>query len=143
MALLAYLVMVAFLMTSAFVGLEWIATSSEQRISAHHLLPAKSAVIIDKRNRYLAAQSKPERDAYSDAAPHSAVAAASHEESATASAQTTQSEDAPAHNRTRTASSHRSRTKMAYRRPRNEVTQAELGYGGFASEPNSFSGGWR
>jgi hypothetical protein len=143
MALLAYLVMVAFLMTSAFVGLEWIATSSEQRISAHHLLPAKSAVIIDKRSRYLAALSKSERDTYADVGSHSAAAAASHEESAAASARTTESEDALAQNRSRTASSHRSRTKKTYRRPRNEVTQAELGYGGYASEPSSFSGGWR
>jgi hypothetical protein len=109
MARLAYLIMVAILMTSAFLGYEWVATSSISRIgtrSAEHARMARQAT-----QTKLAAASRARQ-----------VAALSR-------GQTSVSENDPQPKAQRTAHVRPKHFQIASKPQRGVTTEASLGFG--------------
>jgi hypothetical protein len=141
MALLAYLVFVAFIMTSAFVGFEWIATSAPRTV-AHHLSPAKSAVVIQKRKTYLAAH----LPWNSSASAKQNLTTISSKESSEESKEIASNEESKPQDSSaqtpRSAHAHRNRPKIAIRRARDAAGQTAFGYGAPRVESNGFFGGF-
>jgi hypothetical protein len=74
MALLAYMIMVATLITSVFVGYEWVTTSSGPRMYAQSHGTAKPAT----RSRVAAASDKPAGTTVASADDHSMVVRVHH-----------------------------------------------------------------
>jgi hypothetical protein len=128
MALLAYLVMVASLMTAAFIGFEWVATTSPKAMA--HLSSPKSAVVIEKRRAYLAALQNPEN-------PETVADKGSEHAAITADA--SQADSQPQDSQQHQIRAHR-RVKIAVRRQRDAAGQTAQGYG---FEPNPIFGSWR
>jgi hypothetical protein len=141
MALLAYLVMIAFLMTTAFLGVEWVVTSTPK--NPHHVWQPKTAAVLQKRKDYLASLAVIEALAEADRArgvstdqglqeaKSELAGALVGEAKADTLAQSTPSNDADADNQPVV------RKKKVARHLRGEVTQAYSGYGGF-----SYGGAW-
>jgi hypothetical protein len=137
MALLAYLVMVAMLMTSVFVGYEWVATSSSPRVAVYNSAPtkvAKQAKLAAAAKARLASSSpsgapgqklniSEAEHALRNSQPVAAVVASSKEG---------QPEDRQA------AQAYRKRAKVALRRFNGQTSQAALGYAA-AREFTSFA----
>ena len=144
MALLAYLVMIASLVTGAFLGFEWIETSSLRTI--HNAGFAKSASVIEKRKNYLASLSAPRPTIDSQAPAELPTLAATLSPSAEpvatvmnapeASVETTAAQDVGGQNSQRTHA-HRSKTSIARRL--QEVGRREaLGYGAAFDSDGAF-----
>jgi hypothetical protein len=143
MALLAYSVMIAFLMTSLFIGFEWVATSAPKTV-AHHLSPAKSAAVIQKRKTYLAANPWAYAKRNSNNPVPAALASkkpsdeskqiASNEERITEVKPQDSSEQTTQHS----GRARRYRPKIAIRRTKDAAGQTAYGYGAPRSGSNNF-----
>ena len=103
MALLAYLVMVAMLMTSVFVGYEWVVTAASPRVAVYSSAPTKVA-----KQAKLAAASQARLASSKGSESSEAIAAV-----------VVASKEEPV---------RRKRAKVVARRSYGETSQAALGY---------------
>ena len=144
MALLAFLVMLASLMTVGVLGFEWAVTSSQSRAYSHHAPTARSETVIQKRKNYQASLEALRKLANSD--PTKIAAAATKSEGAeTQGAQAQEMTDTVAQEEAsdRPRIVRRNKAKLTGQRRKNEITQADLGAGNPIFDSNNVYGHWR
>jgi len=117
MALLAYLLLVASLLTSAFVGYEWVATSSMPRVGVY---APERAKIVRQANRAKLASAAKARQAAADEGAHAGDATV------------VSSTNEPAQSQ-RVVHVRPKHLRVAAKRPNGMTADASLGFGtGFA-----------